>query len=335
MKFNTLLVPAIAFATLAVALPSDASVESDQGKYKPRPKATTPQKEENAVENIAAKLPVQAPVDKLPVGANSLPVKTSLKGSPVNGIPPSTDGLPVQPPVGANGLPVQPPIGAGSLPVDAVSGLEGVLSKLPVQLPPKVPHMRRSRHHAIREATTEEKTLTCGHLRIETGSSKYSGFLSASRDQNGRYTVVKSADKGTTVDLKGHNLIFRHEDMYPALGATYGVARDGNAGQDNIQGNSANFAMLTGTSTTLYGKPATSGQSSFNEATGAPQHIESAIYYFGENREIHASWVNKDGASIPTEFGVNPDGQVIISANAGQYAAHFGGYAARVFCTGQ
>ena len=50
------------------------------------------------------------------------------------------------------------------------------------------------------------------------------------------------------------------------LGATFGVMHDSNASQDNMQGNSANFAMLTGTSMTTYGERDTDGSSSFNDA---------------------------------------------------------------------
>jgi hypothetical protein len=113
------------------------------------------------------------------------------------------------------------------------------------------------------------------------------------------------------------------------------VQHDGNASQDNMQGNSANFAMLTGTSMTMYGKRDTDGDSSFNDATGASQKVESTIYYFGENREVHANWVNTNGIAIPIEFGVNPDKEMVVSANVGQYAATYGGKSARVFCSGQ
>jgi len=110
---------------------------------------------------------------------------------------------------------------------------------------------------------------------------------------------------------------------------------DSNASQDNMQGNSANFAMLTGTSMTTYGKRDTDGSSSFNDATGASQKVESAIYYLGENRELHASWVNTNGQAVPIQFGVNPDYEVVMSANVGQYAATYGGKSARLFCSGQ
>jgi hypothetical protein len=124
-------------------------------------------------------------------------------------------------------------------------------------------------------------------------------------------------------------------DSYPALGATFGVQHDSNTSQDNMQGNSANFAMLTGTSMTMYGQRDADGDSSFNDATGASQKVESAIYYLGENLEVHASWVNTDGMAIPIEFGVNPDNEVVMSANVGQYAASYGGKSARLFCSGQ
>jgi hypothetical protein len=93
--------------------------------------------------------------------------------------------------------------------------------------------------------------------------------------------------------------------------------------------------MLTGTSIGSYGEPASEGLSSFNDADGAHQHIESAIYSFGENREIHPVWVNKDGSSIPAVFGVNDQRQIIFSANIGQYAAMYGGKSARLFCSEQ
>jgi hypothetical protein len=192
--------------------------------------------------------------------------------------------------------------------------------------------MRRSRTHVTRDAKEEGK---CGRIVVTASDNTFSGFVSADMDEDGRYAVAKDASKGVLVDLKSHNLVFRNPDTYPALGATFGVVHDSNTSQDNMQGNSANFAMLTGTSMTAYGKRDTDGSSSFNDATGASQKVESAIYYFGENRELLASWVNTNGQAVPIQFGVNPDYEVVMSANVGQYAATYGGKSARLFCSGQ
>jgi len=270
---------------------------------------------------LPVKAPANAPFDKIP--------STPLDNVHMNGLPVNKENLPI------NDKTVQGV--EGRLPINdkTVQGVEGHLPidpkmiKLPVDVPPKVPGMRRSRHHVVREAGEKKN---CGHLRVEASDNKFSGFVSDHRDANGRYTVVKNASQGTLVDLQGHNLIFRGEDLYPALGGTAGVVHDRDTPRDDLRGNSANFAMLTGTSTTLYGKAASTGRSSFNEATGAEQKIESAIYSFGENREIHASWINHDGSSIPATFGVNVDGQLILSANPGQYAATYGGHSAKLFC---
>jgi hypothetical protein len=90
--------------------------------------------------------------------------------------------------------------------------------------------------------------------------------------------------------------------------------------------------MLTGASKTLYGKGPAQGRSSFNDATGAHQRIESAVFALGETGEILPSWVDRDGASIPSVWGVNDQLQIVYSANIGQYNAEFGGKPARVFC---
>jgi hypothetical protein len=90
--------------------------------------------------------------------------------------------------------------------------------------------------------------------------------------------------------------------------------------------------MLTGTSKTLYGKGPSQGRSSFDDATGAHQRIESAVFTLGENGEIYPSWVDSDGVTTPSVWGVNDQRQVVYSANIGQYNADFGGKSARVFC---
>lgn len=90
--------------------------------------------------------------------------------------------------------------------------------------------------------------------------------------------------------------------------------------------------MLTGTLETTYGQPAQDGQSSFNDATGAMQKVESAVFSFRENRELVAEWTNADGMVVPVTFAVNANGQVVMSANPGQYISKFGGSNARLFC---
>jgi len=224
----------------------------------------------------------------------------------------------------------------GSLPVPNSLPTPGFLPKLPFdvppkELPPKIPGMRRSRIY-VRAANDE---VRCGRLVVVASDNKFSGFVSAARDEDGRHTVVKDHSKAVVVDLKSHNLVPRSIDTYDALGATFGVMHDKNTSEDNMQGNSANFAMLTGTSMTMYGHRDTDGSSSFNDATGASQKVESAIYYSGENSEVLASWVNTDGKAVPVQFGVNPDYEVVMGANVGQYAATYGGKSARVFCSEQ
>jgi len=187
--------------------------------------------------------------------------------------------------------------------------------------------MRRSRIHATRAEVSE----SCGIMRVQASDPAYSGYVSEQRDDSGRYTVISDKSKGVVTKFKAHNIVPSNGEGYDVLGATFGAVHD-DAGDEQFRGNSGNFAMLTGTSKTLYGKGPATGRSSFNDAVKAHQRIESAVYSMGENGEIHPSWVDKDGVSTPAIWGVNDQKQLVYSANIGQYVADFGGKSAQVFC---
>ncbi|CCA69398.1 hypothetical protein PIIN_03298 [Serendipita indica DSM 11827] len=73
------------------------------------------------------------------------------------------------------------------------------------------------------------------------------------------------------------------------------------------------------------GQPAIADESSFNEGNQTNQHV------------VFASWINRNGQSIPVQFALNTNFEVVISDNVGAYAAVFYDYhekaaAARLFC---
>jgi len=193
--------------------------------------------------------------------------------------------------------------------------------------PPQYLRMRRSRVYAARAEISE----ACGIMRVQASDPAYSGYVSELRDTNGRYTVITDKSQAVSTRIKAHNIVPSNGNGYDVLGATFGAVHD-EAGEERFRGNSGNFAMLTGTSKTLYGKGPSSGRSSFNDAVQAEQSIESAVYNMGENGEIHPSWVDKDGVSSPATWGVNDQKQLVFSSNIGEYIADFGGKSAQVFC---
>lgn len=97
------------------------------------------------------------------------------------------------------------------------------------------------------------------------------------------------------------------------------------------------FAVISGTSdTTPYNSPAQSGSTTYT--LGPNNGIEAAIFSLDtENNEILPTWINTDGSSNLSFFGM-PDSDVshplVISQNIGSYNDMNGGYSARMFCIG-
>lgn len=232
MKYNTLLVPVVAFAALANALPSDASghghgYPSDQGKYQPRPKYKSLKQEEAPLQKVAgvpaqAKLPFQPPVNAPTSSIPQPPVNPEAGVARVKAVLPFNKlPTPISLPF-PSFLPTP-----SSMPIPVSAPTPGFLPKLPLdlppkQLPPKVPGIRRSRTHGTRVFLVTAAPLTpfivardpkndvkCGRLIVTASDDKFSGFVSAERDDDGRYTVVKDASKGVLVDYQSHNLVFR------------------------------------------------------------------------------------------------------------------------------
>jgi hypothetical protein len=226
MKYNTLLVPVVAFAALTTALPSDPTGKghgypSDQGKYQSRPKAL--KQEQSPLQKVAglplqAKLPFQPPVNAPISSIPQPPVNPEAAVARVKGVAPFNEvprpgSLPVPNFLPTNSLPSAP--------------RPGFLPELPVEVPPKklppsVPGMRRSRTHGTRMFLVIAASLTpsivtrdakeevkCGRIVVTASDNTFSGFVSADMDEDGRYAVVKDASKGVLVDLKSHNLVFR------------------------------------------------------------------------------------------------------------------------------
>jgi hypothetical protein len=171
-----------------------------------------------------AKLPLQLPVNAPTSSIPQPPVNPEagvarIKAfAPFNEMPtPTPSSLPLP-----NFLPTP-----SSLPIPVSAPTPGFLPKLPVEmppknLPPKVPGMRRSRTHGMRILLVTAAPLTpfivtrdpnddvkCGQLVVTASDDKFSGFVSADRDEDGRYTVVKDASQGVLVDLQSQNLVFR------------------------------------------------------------------------------------------------------------------------------
>ncbi|KAG8822227.1 hypothetical protein FRC17_009614 [Serendipita sp. 399] len=181
----------------------------------------------------------------------------------------------------------------------------------------------------------EGREFECGNLRVQAEDNAYSGFIAGTRDRDGRYIVTKDQSKAAQVKLADSELLLEPRDQsmgYARIGATFGLVFQ-QPGENNMEGNSVNNAYVSGTDRTPVGSSATTGRSSFNDATSSRQRIESSIFRFGENKEVLAQWINTDRAAKPVSFAINPDFQLVLSANSGAYVAKFGGKAARVFCT--
>ncbi|KAG8824915.1 hypothetical protein FRC19_000847 [Serendipita sp. 401] len=199
----------------------------------------------------------------------------------------------------------------------------------PTSVPgPASRHMRRIPYE-------EGNQFQCGMLRVQAEDNAFSGYIAGMRDRDGRYIVTKDASRAAQVKLVESELLLEPRDQsmgYARIGATFGLLYE-QPGDNNMEGNSFNYAYISGTDRTAVGSPASMGRSSFNDATSSRQRIESSIFYFGENKEVRAQWVNTNRAIKPVTFAVNPSFQLVISGNPGAYVSKFGGKAARIFCT--
>jgi hypothetical protein len=207
------------------------------------------------------------------------------------------------------------------------TGVPGTVERVPGSVESEALHARGQ--------TPEE--IQCGKIYVQS-IDRFSGFVQGARDQDGRYTVGPQSG-AVTVTFSDHALKLDQafQGGYPRIGGTFGVDFERIPGEDNMAGNSWNFAYVTATGDAhQYGQPALMDDSSFNLAHDAHQHVESAVFYLGENGEIKAAWTNKNKQSIPVEFAVNPSKQLVFGANVGAYSAHysFGSDApsARLFC---
>lgn len=209
-------------------------------------------------------------------------------------------------------------------------------SPLSVSLPMEKTHLRR--HGAAEEIIGDLMERTpCGRIFVQSSGS-YSGYVQGTRDDSGRYFVSPDLDSALKVKFQDQTIILDHEfqNGFPRLGATFGLVVDSAVGQDNMAGNSFNYAYISATGELhKAGDPATTDSSSFNTAFGTNQHVESAIFTLGDNGEILASWTNTNGQTLPVQFAMSLNRQLVISANSGAYSARFGGESApsaRLFC---
>jgi hypothetical protein len=97
------------------------------------------------------------------------------------------------------------------------------------------------------------------------------------------------------------------------------------------------YAVMSGIGdTTPYHSPAQSGSTTYTLGQG--NGIEGAIFRLDdENNEILPTWINTDGSSHLSFFGMPGSSVVhplVISQNIGSYNAINGGYSARMFCRG-
>ncbi|CAG7847253.1 SubName: Full=Uncharacterized protein {ECO:0000313/EMBL:CCA69397.1} [Serendipita indica DSM 11827] len=301
MKYSTVFVPALVVANglLAAAMPAPAAPSSDMGSYKDR----KPKQD-------AASQSLPLPTDSLPspLPTSSAPTSVSSASSSAKSEEASTTSTAKSEESGATGVP---------------------------ETAERVPGSVESKAIRARGPTPED--IQCGKIYVQS-IDRFSGFVQGTRDQDGRYTV--GPQSGAVTVTLGDNVLKLDQAFqggYPRIGATFGVDFERNPGEDNMAGNSWNFAYVTATGDGhQYGQPAISDDSSFNFAHDAHQHVESAIFYLGENGEIKAAWTNKNKQSVPVDFAVNPNKQLILGANVGAYSAHysFGSNApsARLFC---
>lgn len=229
-----------------------------------------------------------------------------------------------------------PTSSAPSPPTSSASGHLSNAERLKQGLPLKTPR------HRIGEARAEDgpEPTPCGRLYVQASDNSYNGFVSASLDRKGRFTVVPNPELAIEVVYQDHRLMATNSEVGPFIGATFDGHYDRpplGPGYNNFEGNSGNFAAISATGDTPYGARAQSrGFTSYNEYNHGGH--EAAIFKLDpQNSEILPTWINTDNSTHLSTFGMPREGfhhPLVISQNIGSYNAKYGGYSARVFCVG-
>jgi len=228
-----------------------------------------------------------------------------------------------------------------SAPAPPVSPLSNA-NRLKQGLPPKAPRRRslRAREAAPSPSPSPAQPTACGRLFVLASDGSYNGFISSTLDEEGRIVVTPNPALAAEVTYSDHRLIPTVGLEGMVIGATFGDYYDVpplGPGDNNFEGNSGNFAVISMTSdSTPYNSPAQSGITTY--AKEKDNGIESAIFKLDmQNNEILPTWINTDGSPHLSTFGMPSEGALhplIISQNIGSYNAINGGYSARVFCVG-
>jgi hypothetical protein len=190
------------------------------------------------------------------------------------------------------------------------------------------------------EARGGPEPTTCGRLYVQASDHSYDGFVSASLDRKGRFTVVPNPELAIEVVYQDHRLMATNSEVGPFIGATFDGHHDRppmGPGRNNFEGTSGNFAVISATEDTPYGARAQSrGFTSYTENNHGGH--EAAIFTLDpQNSEILPTWINTDNSTHLSTFGMPREGlhhPLVISQNIGSYNAKYGGYSARLFCVG-
>ncbi|CAG7847153.1 SubName: Full=Uncharacterized protein {ECO:0000313/EMBL:CCA66723.1} [Serendipita indica DSM 11827] len=176
----------------------------------------------------------------------------------------------------------------------------------------------------------------CGRLVVEDVDGAYKGYIASSLDSQGRFFLTLNRADALEVVYNHHRLIPTNSAItQPVVGVTFGETYQNPPGSNAFDVGSYNFAVLSPTSETVYGFPASPGLTSY---TGASvDGIESAIFRIDHKagNEIIPTWINPDGSPVRSSFVVPSEDDlrpVAITGGIDAYKAMFGGYAARVFC---
>lgn len=178
-----------------------------------------------------------------------------------------------------------------------------------------------------------------GVLFVQTSDPTFSGYVAIARDVLGRYVVTQDRSLALPVTYADHQIFPMFVEGFTNLGATFGEVFQSppeGPGNNAFEGNSFNFAALTGTSSGIYGEPAQAGKTSYIPAP--TNFYESAFFTLDhQNNEILPTWINPDGSPKPSTFGISLDGgeledpPLFVSMNIGSFNAIYGGYSARIF----
>lgn len=187
-------------------------------------------------------------------------------------------------------------------------------------LPPNPP-TRRSRTALARSVPSGSPTLTQGYIKLtETATGADYGFLCKVLNSHGQSGATTDPQQRAVVSInladaaKGHSniVVTNGASSHPYLGDIVSPY----SSSSNLQRGGSKYMYVGQTEASPANAPATHLGSSYNDAMGLSQAVESAIWsYDAVSGTLYAQWINTDYSLPTTYIGLTADDVMVLSGD--------------------